>query len=133
MPSERMTLNTIIDAGVQAAVYESGLQQRPFDAIIIQAGSRDQAIKFRDNVPQADRALATVSKNQGKLVFLFCEPVTDYTVVKTEGISWYNHAFGGAFYTFAKVQENLLKTAKKDDRIEAILFGETASYISFKK
>jgi hypothetical protein len=132
-PTESMTLNTVIASELTAALTESGAQLKPFDAILIQPGSRDLAIKFKDNVPQADRALATVQKVQGKPIYLFCEPLADYDVVKTEGISWYNHAFGGAYYTIGHVEENLLKTARKNERIQAIIFGETATYISFKK
>ena len=132
-PSERMTLNTVIGQCLTAALTEAGAQLKPFDAILIQPGQRDLAIKFRDAVPEPQRALATVSRNQGKLLYLFSEPLADYEVLKTEGVSWYNHAFGGAFYTLGHVQENALKTAKKNPAIEAIIIGETATYIHLKK
>jgi len=132
-PSQNMTLSTVMGQCVTAALVEAGSQLKPFDAVIIQAGQRDLAIKFRDGVPPEQRALATAPRQQGKLVFMFCEPVADYEVVKTEGVSWYNHAFGGDYYTMGHVQENLLKTAKKNERIEAVLIGETATFISFKK
>jgi len=132
-PSESMTLNTVVGQCLTSALVEAGAQLKPFDAILIQAGQRDLAIKFRDGVPNEQRALATAPRNQGKLIFMFSEPVADYEVVKTEGVSWYNHAFGGAYYTMGHVQENLLKTAKKNERIEAVLIGETATFISFKK
>jgi hypothetical protein len=132
-PSEKMTLSTVIGQCLTSAMVEAGSQLKPFDAILIQAGQRDLANKFRDGVSPEQRALATAPRNEGKYVFMFCEPVADYEVVKTEGVSWYNHAFGGAFYTMGHVQENLLKTAKKNERIEAVLIGETATFISFKK
>jgi hypothetical protein len=111
---------------------EAGAQLKPFDAIILQPGSRDIAIKFKDNVPQADRALATVNREAGKYLFEFCEPVTDYQVIKTERPGWYNKMFGGAYYTLTQVESNLGKTAQKNPAIQAIVFNETASYVSFK-
>ena len=130
-PSESMTLNTTISGCLAGALMESGAQLKAFDAVIIQAGTRDVAIKFRADVPPEQRPLATVTKQAGFPIFIFCEPVSDYQVVKTEGVSWYNHAFGGAFYSFSHVQENLVKTAAKTKKTQAIIFGETASYISF--
>lgn len=132
-PSQSMTLNTIIAGELTSALTEAGAQLKAFDAILIQPGARDVAIKFRDDVPQDQRALATVPRQEGKELYLFCEPLATYDVVKTEGISWYNHAFGGAYYSFARVEENLLKTAKKSENVDAILFGETATYVRFKK
>lgn len=132
-PSQSMTLNTLVGAEVTGALTEAGAQLKAFDAIIVNAGARDVAIKFRDTVPAADRALATVPRNEGKLMFVYCEPVNDYQVSGTERISWYNHAFGGQYYTLGKVEENLLRTAKKTPGVEGVIVGETATYIYFKK
>nr|GFC39926.1 hypothetical protein [Tanacetum cinerariifolium] len=120
-PNEQMTLNTILSASMAGALMESGAQLKAFDAIIIQDGARDVAIKFKSDVVQANYGLATVQRHGGFPVFLFCEPVDDYKVVKNEKISWYNHAFGGAYYPIAHVQDNLVKTANKNKDTEAIL------------
>ena len=131
-PHERMTLNDVASGCMAGALTEAGAQLKAFDAIIIQPGARDIAIKFKDTVPAAERGLATVPKQQGKYLFLYCEPVTEYQVVKTEKIAWYNKAFGGAYYPIATVEANLLKTAQKQAAVQAIIFTETASYIAFK-
>lgn len=131
-PSEKMTLNDLVSGCLTGALTEAGAQLKPFDAIILQPGARDIAIKFRDSVAPADRALATVPKQQGKYLFIYCEPVAEYQVVKTEKVAWYNHAFGGAYYSLATVEANLLKTAQKQAAVEAIIFTETASYVTFK-
>lgn len=131
-PNEQMTLNDVVSGCLTGALTEAGAQLKPFDAIVLQPGARDIAIKFKDSVPPADRALATVPKQQGKYVFTYCEPVADYQVVKTEKVAWYNHAFGGAYYSIATVEANLLKTAQKRDAVQAIIFVETATYITFK-
>lgn len=131
-PSEQMTLNDVVSGCLSGALTEAGAQLKPFDAIVLQPGARDIAIKFKDSVPAAERALATVPKQQGKYVFVYCEPVADYQVVKTEKVAWYNRAFGGAYYSIPTVEAKLLKTAQKDEAVQAIIFTETAAYIAFK-
>ena len=127
-----MTLNDVVSGCLAGALTEAGAQLKPFDAIVLQPGARDIAIKFKDSVSPADRALATVSKQQGQYLFVYCEPLADYQVVKTEKVAWYNHAFGGAYYSIPTVEANLLKTAQKRKEVQAIIFAETASYITFK-
>jgi hypothetical protein len=131
-PSEKMTVNDVVSGCLTGALTEAGAQLKPFDAIILQPGARDIAIKFKDTVAPADRALATVPKQQGKYLFVYCEPVAEYQVVKTEKVAWYNHAFGGAYYSIPTVEANLLKTAQKQATVQAIILTETASYVTFK-
>ena len=83
-------------------------------------------------MPAAERGLATVPKQQGKYLFLYCEPVAECQVVKTEKIAWYKKAFGGDYYPIATVEANLLKTAQKQATVQAVIFTEAASYIAFK-
>lgn len=130
-PSEKMTLNDVVSGCLTGALTEAGAQLKAFDAIILQPGARDIAIKFKDAVPPAERALATVARQQGQYLFVYCEPVADYHVVKTEKVAWYNHAFGGAYYSIPTVEANLLKTAQKQAAVQAIIFTETAAYITF--
>lgn len=131
-PHEKMTINDVVSGCLTGALTEAGAQLKPFDAIIVQPGARDIAIKFKDSVAPADRALATVAKQQGKYLFIYCEPVAEYQVVKTEKVAWYNHAFGGAYYSIPTVEANLLKTAQKHAAVQAIILAETASYVTFK-
>lgn len=131
-PSEKMTLNDLVSGGMAGALTEAGAQLKPFDAIIVQAGQRDIAIKFKDTVSATDRALATVRREGGLYLFEYCEPVTDYKVLKTEKVAWFNKVFGGTYYTLTQVEGNLLKTAQKNDAVQAVVFNETASFVAFK-
>jgi hypothetical protein len=133
-PSEKMTINDVVNGELAGAVAEAGEQLKPFDAIIIQAGStRDVAIKFKESAPAADRPLATVNREAGKYLFVYCDPTTDYDVLKSEKVAWFNKIFGGAYYSTAQVEVNLTKAAQKNPAVQGIIFGETAAYISFKK
>jgi hypothetical protein len=131
-PSEQMNINTIISSAMTAALTEAGAQLKPFDGIIIQPGARDIAIKFKDTVSQTDKPLATVLRQGGVYLFEYCDPIKDYKVLKTEKVAWYNFMFGGAFYTLAQVEANLVKSAQKKSETQAVIFNETASYVSYK-
>lgn len=126
-PNEKMTINDVITGCMTGALTEAGAQLKPFDAIIIQPGARDVAIKFKDSVAPSDRALLTAQKVNGKYLFSYCEPVTDYNVIKTERVAWFNFMFGGAYYSTSQVEANLLKTAQKIPASEAILFNRPLS------
>ncbi len=72
-------LSNIISQVMDCAIKESGMQSRFFDAIIIEAGARDVAIKFKSDT--TDNAVARIKKTNGMYAFIYSEPISSYDFV----------------------------------------------------
>jgi len=75
----------VIDASIQNANLEAANQSRIYDAIILGSSERDMAVIWKDKTK--DNAITRVKKNEGKLVFIECEPLTNYDITGKYDIS----------------------------------------------
>ena len=82
--------NQVIDGSIKNANIEAANQSRIYDAIILSSAGRDMAITWKDK--SKDNAIARVKKNEGKLVFIECEPLANYEIAGKYNISGFGQA-----------------------------------------
>lgn len=105
---------------IENANMEAVNQGKLYDAIITQDGSsRDLAIIWTDKTKDND--IARVKKNEGKLVFVQCEPLADYEIVDKCVLDR-----SGSCPTHQQKIDKLVKKAtnKKNDA-DAVIYGST--------
>lgn len=111
------TTKEIINATITNASLESGMQNKLFDGIIIGDNHRDVAITFADKTK--DNAVARMNLQNGKYVFVECEPLSDYVILTKKEVS---SSLGNCLSMQHKIDKLLTKAKSKAD---AVMFSST--------
>lgn len=122
----------IIDASIQNANFESANQGRTYDAIILGKAHRDLAITWVEK--SKDNAIARVKKNEGKLVFIECEPQVNYDIVGKYDVSGLSQQIlFGTCPNLQKKIDNLIKKSFKDKLdFDGVIYGSSKNDLAFK-
>lgn len=118
------TVQQNMNASITNANYESGQQGRLYDALIIGKGSeRDIAITFTDKAK--DNSITRVAREGGVLLFLGCEPVNKYDIVKKLEVFPWKAKRGKCPSWNDKVDMLLKKSDRKKNNCDAVVIGDT--------
>ena len=123
----------ILDHSLNNANKEAANQNKLFDGIIIAPSTkRDLAIVFKDKTQ--DNAIARVNRNEGKFLFIECEPLTDYDVVGKYNVSGVGRAaLTGNCPTLQRKIDNLIKKGTKAKlEFDAVIFGSSKNDLVIK-
>jgi len=124
----RMSFDEQSGKMVTNANKEVAVQGKPYDAIIHSDGSiRDRAITFKDKTK--DNSIASVNKNQGKYVFLYCEPVNEYDMVFKMNAGG---LFGAMMTLQQKVDRMMKKAGKKNIQYDGVIFSNSSQDMCIK-
>ena len=121
------------NAALKLAQVEAREQGKEFDAIILQPGERDLAIKFK--TASEDNALERAEQREGKYTFILAEPVTAFepvTAMKATANDL-NLLSKGICLNTEQIVLGLIKKASKGKPFDAVVYsGTTAQSIQFK-
>jgi len=122
----------IIDGSLINANIESAQQGRMYDAIILGESARDMAIIWKDK--SKDNAIARVKKNEGKYVFIDCEPVTNYDISGKYNVSGAGQKILlGTCPSYQEKIDKLIKKANKEKlNFDAVIFGSSQNDLVIK-
>lgn len=117
------TLQENMNIGIKNANYEAGQQGRLYDALIIGKGERDIAITFNDKTK--DNSITRVSREGGIMLFLGCEPLNKYNIIKKLEVFPWKSKRGKCPTWNEKVDVLLKKSDRKKNNCDAIIIGDT--------
>ncbi len=120
------TIEKNMDESVRNANQESGMQNKLYDAIVVGTADRDLAVTFPDKAK--DNSITRVKRNDGKYIFLGCEPLTDYTILKKVDVSGEvkQMMLGGKCPTQQEKIDKLIKLGDtKKNPCDAIIRGDS--------
>ncbi len=123
----------LVIESIKNANKEAADQGKPYDAIILVDGSlRDLAITWNDK--SKDNAIARVRKNEGKLVFVQCEPLTNYDVVGKYDISGLGQQIllGSCPSQQEKIDKLIKKSIRDEIEFDAVMYGSSKYDFSIK-
>jgi hypothetical protein len=119
------TVESNMNEAVKNANMEAGQQGKLYDALVIGTGDRDMAITFPDK--EKENGIARVKREGGLYLFLGCEPMTGYDVLKkidVSGEGW--KAMTGKCPNWEwKIEKLLKKTGKEKNNCDAVILGDT--------
>lgn len=118
---------------IKNANREAANQGRLYDAIVtVNGSSRDIAVTWTDK--SKDNAIARVKKNEGKLVFVQCEPLENYDIAGKYNISGaVQQVLLGTCPTHQQKIDKLLKKADKDKLdFDGVLYGSSKNDLAIK-
>ncbi|MBE7443699.1 MAG: hypothetical protein HS119_14725 [Flavobacteriales bacterium] len=125
---EQVCIESIKNANAEAAN-----QGKIYDAIVTVNGSpRDMAITWKDK--SKDNAIARVKKNEGKLVFVQCEPLANYDIAGKYNISGVGQQIMlGSCPTHQQKIDKLIKKAGKDKLdFDGVMYGSSKNDLAIK-
>lgn len=122
----------LIAESIKNANVEAANQGRIYDALIIGTSDRDMAITWKDK--SKDNAIARVKKNEGKLVFIECEPLTNYDIVGKYNISGVGQQLLlGTCPSHQEKVDKLIKKAGKDKSgFDGVIYGSSKNDLAIK-
>jgi hypothetical protein len=122
----------VIDASIQNANLEAANQGRIYDALVLGTSDRDMAINWKDK--SNDNAIARVNKNEGKLVFIECEPLANYDIAGKYNISGAGQQILlGSCPTHQQKVDKLIKKAGKDKLgFDGVMYGSSKNDLAIK-
>ncbi len=123
----------IIDASMQNANVETANQGKIYDAIIIgKSTQRDLAVTFKDK--SKDNSIARVKRNEGKYIFVQCEPLANYDVIYKGDVSGIGQQILlGSCPTLQEKIDKLLKRATKSKKdFDGIIYGSSKNDLAIK-
>lgn len=123
----------IIDASIKNGNAEAADQGKIFDALILGTSQdRDIAITWKDK--SKDNAIARVRKNEGKLVFIECEPIGNYDIAGKYNISGVGQQLLlGTCPTHQEKVDKLIKKAGKDKlEFDGVMYGSSKNDLVIK-
>jgi hypothetical protein len=131
-------VNKSISGRVEQFINRAKKENANIDAIVYTSGKRIVGVKFKDAGTEQNKGISRASKIKGHPVFVMCEPLTSYEVLKSKGggIKWKSAMTSGIINN--SIEEDVEKIVNKLDRVknvDAFLFNGTkeGEAIGFKK
>lgn len=122
----------VIDASVKNANIEAANQGKIYDALIFGTSDRDMAIIWKDK--SKDNAIARVKKNEGKFVFVECEPLANYDVISKYDVSGVGQQIllGSCPGHQQKVDKIIKKATKENLNFDGVMYGSSKNDLAIK-
>ena len=122
----------VVEASIKNANIESANQSKLYDAIVLAPGDRDMAIIWKDK--SKDNSIARVKKNEGKLVFVECEPLANYDIAGKYNVSGVGQQIIlGTCPTHQEKVDNLIrKSNKKNLEFDGVIYGSSQNDLAIK-
>lgn len=122
----------LLDATVKNANIEAANQGRIYDAVIVGTSDRDMAITWKDK--SKDNAIARVKKNEGKLVFIECEPVVNYDIIGKYSVSGVGQQLllGTCPSHQEKIDKIIKKATKEKLSFDGVVYGSSKNDVAIK-
>lgn len=122
----------VIDASIKNANAEAAQQGRIYDAIILGTSDRDMAITWKDK--SKDNAICRVKRNEGKYVYIECEPLANYDIVGKYNISGIGQQILlGSCPGHQEKCDKLIKKAVKDKLdFDGVMYGSSKNDLAIK-
>jgi len=131
-------VNKSISGRIEQFINKAKKENSNIDAIIYTSGKRVVGVKFKDEPTEQTKGIGRASKMKGHYLYVMCEPLNDYEVLKSKGggIKWKSAFTGGLVNN--SIEEDIEKIVNKLDDvkgIEGFYFDGTKSgeAIMFKK
>ncbi|RSK24177.1 hypothetical protein [Hymenobacter metallilatus] len=105
------------EAMVKAALMEAGTVQKPFDAIVVGNGTRDMAIRFRNNTPSDSMALCRPMMIGSTAVFFLAEPASSWTPTEKVKTVWWDGVVNGQCLTTQQITNRGMRKFKNPKTI----------------
>jgi hypothetical protein len=121
-------INKSIAGRVEQFINRAKKENVNFDAIVYTTGKRIVGVKFKEAGTEDKKGIGRVSKMKGHPVFVMCEPLKNYEVLKSKGggIKWKSAFTAGLINN--SIEEDVQKIVKKledVDNVEAFYFDGT--------
>lgn len=121
-------VNKSISGRVEQFINRVKKENANIDAIIYTSGKRIIGVKFKDAGTEKTIGIAKVVKIKGNPVFVMCEPISSYEVLKTKGggIKWKSAFTAGLVNN--SIEEDVEKIVDKLDgvkNVQGFLFDGT--------
>jgi len=121
-------VNKSISGRISQFINRAAKENANIDAVVYASGKRIVGIKFKDEGTVETKGIGRVSKMKGMPVFVMCEPLIEYTVLKSKGggIKWKSAMTGGIVNN--SIEEDVEKIVNKLDgvrNVQAFLFDGT--------
>ena len=121
-------INKSISGRVEQFINRAKKENVNFDAIVYTSGKRIIGVKFKDAGTEKNRGIGKVFRMKGHPVFVMCEPLKGYEVLKSKGggIKWKSAFTAGLINN--SIEEDVEKIVKKLEdvkNVEAFLFDGT--------
>ena len=122
----------LVDSSIKNANYEAVQQGRNYDAIIFGTSDRDLAIIWKDK--SKDNALCRVKRNEGKYIFVECEPFANYDIVGKFSISGVVQQLliGTCPEHQANIDKLIKKAVKENIEFDGVMYGSTKNDLVIK-
>lgn len=131
-------INKSISSRVEQFIKRVKKENENVDAIVYTSGKRIIGVKFIDAATTKNTGIGKVTKMKGLPVFVMCEPIKNYDVLRSEGggVKWKSAVTAGLVNN--SIEEDVEKIVNKLDgvkNVEAFLFDGTkeGQAIGFKK
>lgn len=131
-------VNKSISGRISQFVNRVKKENENIDAVVYSSGKRIVGVKFKDSAVVDTKGIGRASKMKGMCVFVMCEPLENYEVLKSKGggIKWKSALTAGLANN--SIEEDVEKIVNKLDGVkgvEAFLFdgSKEGTAISFKK
>ena len=122
-------INKTISGRVEQYINRAKKENANIDAIVYSSGKRVIGVKFKDAGTNDTEGIARVTKMKGAPVFVLCEPLNSYFVLKSKGggIKW-KSAFSAGLLNNS-IEEDVEKIVDKLDGVR----GATGFYFDGTK
>lgn len=113
-------VNKSIAGRVEQFINRVKKENSNIDAIVYTTGKRIIGVKFKDAPTEQNNLIGKVSKMKGHPVFVMCEPLKNYEVLKTKGggVKWKSAFTAGLVNN--SIDEDVEKIVNKLDEVKNV-------------
>lgn len=113
-------INKSISGRIEQFIKRAKKDNENFDALIYSAGKSITTVRFTDKGSAKTIGMAKVNKMKGLPLFVMCEPVKDYEVLRSEGggIKWKSALTAGIVNN--SIEEDIEKIVTKLDGVRNV-------------
>ena len=113
-------VNKSISGRVSQFVNRCKKENENIDAVVYSSGKRIIGVKFKEGGNAADKGIGRVNKMKGLPVFVMCEPLKGYNVLKSKGggIKWKSALTAGLANN--SIEEDVEKIVNKLDGVKGV-------------
>lgn len=113
-------INKSISGRISQFVNRAKKENSNIDAVVYSSGKRIIGIKFNDSATIETKGIGRVSKMKGHPVFVMCEPLQNYSVLKSKGggVKWKSAFTAGVVNN--SIEEDVEKIVNKLDGVRGV-------------